>query len=42
MKMNEVMKQKSFVVVGDTLNEEKFAQIVQELKDRGDISENKE
>ncbi len=25
-----------------TLNEERFAQIVQELKDRGDITENKE
>lgn len=30
MKMNEVMKQKSFVIVGDTLNEEKFAYKIKE------------
>jgi len=30
MKMNEVMKQKSFVILGDTLNEEKFAYKIKE------------
>lgn len=30
MKMSEVMKQKSFVIAGDTLNEEKFAYKIKE------------
>lgn len=36
MELKEVMKQKSFVIVGDTLNENKFAYKIKEaMKDNG-------